>query len=189
MLTVKARQSYLKTLGFYKGEITGKENKETKEAYKALQKKYFTNKKDIDGIYGENTDILLVNAYRCNKLKFFKLEEFRCTCGAKYCTGYPVKLNNYMLKNIDSIREKFGPTNVTSAGRCKKQNSVVGGIPNSKHVTGKAVDFNNKYTFSKANRTKVKNYWRTLPKADYTYSQDDRPEFKYMANTIHGDVE
>ena len=188
MYTVKTRQTYLKVLGYYKGEITGKEDKATKEAYKALQKDYFVNKKDIDGIYGNDTEILLINAYRCRKLKYFNLEEFKCSCGGKYCTGYPAKLNNYLLRNIDKVREKFGPTTITSGLRCKKKNSLAGGVSNSKHLTGKAVDYHNKYTFSKSNRTKVKNYWRTLPNADYTYSEDDRPEFKYMSNTINSDV-
>lgn len=188
MYTVKTRQKYLKVLGFYDGEITGVEDKATKDAYKALQKKYFVNKEDIDGVYGPNTEILMVNAYRCQKSKYFDLTEFRCSCKGAYCTGYPVKLNNYLIKDMDSIREKFGPTTITSGMRCKKKNQLAGGIPNSKHLQGKAADFNNKYTFSKANRTKVKKFCKTLPQYNYTYSIDDRPEFKYMNNTIHIDV-
>ncbi len=189
MYTIKTRQTYLKALGFYDGPISGKENNATKAAYKALQKKYFTNKKDIDGKYGPDTEILLINAYRCHKLKYFKLEEFKCSCGGKYCTGYPAKLNNYMLKNLDKVREKFGETNITSGLRCKEKNRLVGGYAKSKHMTGKAVDYHNPYTFSKTNRTKVKNYWRSLPKADYTYSEDDGTPYKNMKNTIHSDVE
>ena len=188
MYTVKTRQSYLKTLGYYKGQITGKENKATREAYKALQKDYFVNEKDIDGIYGPDTEILLLNAYRCKKLKYFDLEEFKCDCKGKYCTGYPAKLNNYLLKDLDSVREKFGPTTITSGLRCAKQNKAVGGIANSKHLTGKAADGHNKHTFSKSDRSEVKSFWMKLPNASYTYSEDDRPEFKNMKNTIHFDV-
>ena len=62
MLNVKTRQTYLKSLGFYKGVIDGIEGVLTKQAYKNLQKTYFVRKSDIDGIYGNNTDKLLQNA-------------------------------------------------------------------------------------------------------------------------------
>ena len=67
MLSIKERQEYLKYLGLYKGKIDGIEGKQTKTAIKNLQAKYFTRKSDIDGLYGKNTDILLVNAYRVKK--------------------------------------------------------------------------------------------------------------------------
>ena len=46
MLTVKQRQNYLKTLGYYTGKIDGKEGPLLKEAYKKLQKDYFVREKD-----------------------------------------------------------------------------------------------------------------------------------------------
>ena len=67
MLTIKQRQEYLKYLGFYKGSIDGIEGNLTKSAYRTLQSKYFARKSDIDGKYGRNTDMLLVNAYNVKK--------------------------------------------------------------------------------------------------------------------------
>ena len=64
MLTIKERQRLLKAIGYYSGAIDGIEGKNTKAGYKKLQQKYFVRKKDIDGIYGTNTERLLLNVYR-----------------------------------------------------------------------------------------------------------------------------
>lgn len=186
MLKIKDRQTYLKYLGFYKGKVDGKEGKLTKEAYKKLQKKYFTRKKDIDGLYGTNTDILLINAYRVKKYtKNFALSEFKCECGGKYCTGYPKYLSIYLLKNIQKIRDKCKvPMKITSGLRCTKfNNSLVGSIKNSKHTQGKAIDFHGTLTNTRTKRNTLKKYWYTLPKSSYTYS--DTPN---MGTSIHVDV-
>lgn len=43
---------------------------------------------------------------------------------------------------LDPIRERFAvPVIVTSGYRCKKVNKLVGGVDNSQHMEGKAVDF------------------------------------------------
>lgn len=43
---------------------------------------------------------------------------------------------------LDPIREKFAtPIVVTSGYRCKKLNEIVGGVENSQHRKGQAVDF------------------------------------------------
>ena len=96
-LNIRTRQSYLKELGFYKGSVDGKEGPLTKQAYKNLQNKYFTCKKDLDGKYGNDTDKLLRSAYNCRNLEHFDLEEFRCGCKGKYCTGYPVELSRTLV--------------------------------------------------------------------------------------------
>ena len=43
---------------------------------------------------------------------------------------------------LDSIRDRFAvPVIVTSGYRCKRLNKLVGGVDNSQHVKGEAVDF------------------------------------------------
>lgn len=43
---------------------------------------------------------------------------------------------------LDPIREKFAvPMIVTSGYRCKRLNELVGGVDNSQHMKGEAVDF------------------------------------------------
>ena len=141
MLSLKNRQKYLKELGYYTGEIDGIWGPLSKAATLKLQKKYFP-KAEQDGIYGTKTDILLQNAYNCKDLKYFKLEEFKCDCGGRYCTGYPDVMDKTLLKKMDTIiRPKYGTTYVLSGVRCKKRNAEVGGVSNSRHLIGKAVDF------------------------------------------------
>lgn len=186
MLTVDFRQKYLKSLGLYDGEITGKENRDTKAAYKALQKKYLTGFFNTLGIYNEATDTLLINAYRVKRYtKNFDLEEFKCECGGKYCNGYSVKIDPQLLKNIQSIRTKFGSTEITSAVRCQKYNdSLRGSAKTSYHLRGKAIDFANAKTRTLAGRKTVMAYWKTLPKAGYTYC-DENGNLPYMGTAVH----
>jgi peptidoglycan hydrolase-like protein with peptidoglycan-binding domain len=74
MLSIKERQIYLKALGYYLGPIDEIEGPMTKSAYRALQNKYFIRSCDKDGVYGQNNDILLQNAYNFKDSQYFKLE-------------------------------------------------------------------------------------------------------------------
>ena len=170
MLSIKTRQKYLANLGFYKGKIDGIEGKLTKEAYLKLQKKYFP-KSEQDGRYGNNTEILLRNAERVRiYCKHFVLEEFKCECNGKYCTGYPKLISIRLLKNLQSVRSKFGVTINTSGLRCERyNNSLVGSVRGSKHTKGKAVDiYISKYS-GLTGRKKVIDYYIKLTGSNYAY--------------------
>lgn len=199
MLSIKKRQQYLKKLGFYKGKIDSIEGKETKSAYKKLQKKYFKRQKDIDGIYGNNTEKLLINAYRVKTYtKNFKLEEFKCGCTERYCTGYPELLDINLLKYTQEIRTKYGAMYITSGIRCTKYNTLIGGIRGSKHTKGKAIDFYTNYSVkSLANRKKIINWYaNNCLKMYYSYCngyarwkyRKEYPKVPTMASSIHIDV-
>lgn len=189
MLTVKVRQVYLKELGYYTGKIDGIEGKLTKAAYLKMQKEYFTRKADCDGVYGTDTERLLVNAYRVHThTKNFKLEEFKCECGGKYCTGYPVKLNAQLLKNLQKVRTKFGTTTITSGMRCKPyNNSLVGSSATSRHMDGKALDIYNETTRTEAGRKIVMQYVKKLTGHNYTYCNIGG-SVPNMGNAVHFDV-
>ena len=169
MLSVKKRQTYLKELGFYTGKIDGKEGNYTRAAYLALQKKYFKRAKDHDGKYGKDTDILLQSAYNCRDLKYFKLEEFKCKCGGKYCTGYPAVVNRNLALMLDNVlRPKYGSMTITSGLRCNTQNARAGGVSNSCHKTGKAVDFQcAKSRKGASDRTEIINFCKKQFKYSY----------------------
>lgn len=176
LLSKAKRKKYMKVLGY----------EYTKEGLKALQKDYFVRAKDIDGEYGRNTDILLVNAYRVKKYtQNFKLEEFKCECGGRYCTGYPNYISKSLLKNIQKLRDTYrAPMSITSGLRCQRYNdSLVGSIKNSRHVQGRAIDFYGTMTNTSAKRAAVKRFWYKLKNASYTYS--DTPN---MGTSIHVDV-
>lgn len=197
MLSVKKRQKYLKELGFYKGQVDGKEGK-LKQAYLKLQKEYFVRDSDIDGVYGKNTDILLQNAYNVHiYCKNFKLEEFKCTCKGKYCTTYPAVLNTHLLKYIQEIRNDYGATDIRSGLRCKQQNKKAGGISTSKHMSGKAIDFYNSKgcsTFAKRKATIDKQIKKLYMKYAYcngyarTKFKKTYPKADGMGSSIHINV-
>lgn len=199
MLSVKERQKELKIIGLYKGKIDGIEGTLTKKAYKDLQDKYFFRKKDKDGIYGNNTDILLQCVYnvKISATNFdIKKDKLYCHCKGKYCTGYPAIIKLDLMRNLQSVRNKFGRTTVTSMLRCKKWNELQGGVKNSKHLKGEAVDYRGIYTITLNKRKKVINYWFTLLNPNYSYCNgyykkgktSGKKVAKRMGTSIHGDI-
>ena len=189
MLSVKKRQEYLKELGFYTGAIDGSVGPLTRAAYKALQDKYFTRVQDRDGLYGPNTEKLLINAYKVKKhTKNFRVEEFKCGCGGKYCTGYPVELDTQLLINLQSIRDKFGTTNITSGMRCSVHNAnLSGSASNSRHKTGKAADIKTGICSTEQGRKQIMEYWGKLPGNRYTYCNIGG-NYPNMGTAVHVDV-
>lgn len=198
LLTKKKRQEYLKALGYYNGKIDGIEGAKTKKAYKDLQKDYFTRRKDVDGKYGKNTDILLRSAYNCRDLKYFKLKEFKCQCKG-LCTGYPAEVNRNLVVYLDDMREHFGKaTKISSGLRCSKHNKNCGGATSSRHKLGKAVDVYIAGTSSgMAGRRGIVDYWITSYKESrYAYcdgygrtkSKRTYPNVDSMGNCVHVDV-
>lgn len=189
MLSIKKRQTYLKELGFYTGNIDGIVGAKTKAAYRKLQETYFTRETDIDGIYGKNTDALLQNAYNVKmKCKNFKLTEFKCKCGGEYCTGYPTILDTHLLENLQKLRDKFGSTVITSGMRCKSYNSTLkGSSKTSRHLTGKAVDLRNTTSKTEKGRKTIMEFWKTLPEQRYTYCNIGG-NYPNMGTAVHVDV-
>lgn len=78
-------------------------------------------------------------------IKHWSPEEFRCRCGEyhePYCDGFPVLPDRTLLELADDIREQFGkPAHRSSAIRCTQHNADEGGVANSRHLSGKALDF------------------------------------------------
>lgn len=186
LLAVEKRKEYFKKLGL--GEYNETNIKE-------LQKKYL-RKKDVDGIYGTNTDNLLRHIYNCSLVKDFKPEEFKCECGGRYCTGYPSYMKQVELKHLQRIRDHFGkPMKITCGLRCKPyNNSLRGSIPNSKHLTGYAADFYAQgVTDTLANRKSAISWIKKQPNHGYTYgnginSYGVNLSAGYMGNCLHTDT-
>ena len=161
-----------------------------------LQKRYF-RKKDVDGIYGVDTDRLLRHVYNVKKCtKDFEPEEFKCECGGRFCTGYPSYMKQVELRHLQTIRDHYKkPMKVTCGLRCKPYNSrLSGSIPNSKHLGGYATDFYMQgVTDTLANRKAAIKWIRTLPNHNYTYgngynSNGVSIRAPYMGNALHTDT-
>ena len=156
-MTIKQRQHLLAYLGYYVGNIDGSWGTLSKTATVAFQKDFGL---EPDGVCGPETEKALKHAvaYGISKkqeaaetekngtfwddIKHFNRKEFKCKCGNIYCNGYPAEPQEKLIRVADKIREHFGATATVSSGlRCKQHNANVGGVSNSRHLTGKAMDF------------------------------------------------
>lgn len=187
LLTTEQRKARFKYLGL--GEYN-------KANIARFQKKYL-RKKDVDGVYGTDTDRALRHVYNVKKYtKNFSPEEFKCECGGRYCTGYPSYMKRVELENLQSIRDHYGkPMTVTCGLRCKTYNNKLrGSIGNSKHLTGYATDFYMPgVTDTLANRKKAVAWIKKLPNHNYTYgnginSNGVKVSAGYMGNALHTDT-
>lgn len=171
---IKNIQTLLNEKG-YNLSVDGIVGNNTINAIKDFQKK---NNLLVDGIVGNNTMNKLSNSNSWNGIKHFKKNEFDCKCGCK--------LNNIdinLVYVLEKIRNNYGkPLIITSGCRCKKNNTLVGGIKTSKHLYGKAADF----IISGIPTYEVLNYCYKLKKEGiirYTYGKTTN-----MGNAVHIDI-
>ena len=69
--------------------------------------------------------------------KYFKRDEFKCSCGCKQDT-----VDYELLSVLTRLREFFNRSLiVTSGNRCVTYNESIGGAKGSYHLTSKAADF------------------------------------------------
>lgn len=68
--------------------------------------------------------------------KYFTVKELACRCG---CGKMPTADT---IKRADQLRDDWGkPLIPTSGARCVPHNQSVGGVRNSEHIDGMAIDF------------------------------------------------
>lgn len=186
-MTNKQIQCLLFYLGYYVGEIDGAIGTLTKTATMAFQKDF--GGLDVDGIAGANTQKALKHAVAYgmpakkatgtfwDDIEYFDREEFACHCGGKYCNGYPKEMNEKLIRVADRVRKHFGNRITVSSGvRCEKHNAAVGGVSNSRHLSGKAMDF----CVSGFSASAVLAYVQSQPEIRYAYAIDN--------NFVHMDV-
>lgn len=69
-------------------------------------------------------------------IRYFRSEEFLCKCGCGR-----VIIEDKLVVLLDALRDYIQkPVIITSAYRCPYHNRRVGGVPNSPHVHGLAID-------------------------------------------------
>ena len=132
ILCIKDLQSKLNKFG-YNIAVDGYAGEQTYNALGDFQSK---NGLVVDKIAGTQTYAKLNESkpepYKC---KYFKDSEFNCPCCGKNI------MKNGIKQIADEIREHFGkPAIITSGTRCSKHNKEVGGVSNSYHMTGNAID-------------------------------------------------
>ena len=68
--------------------------------------------------------------------RYYKRKELECPCGCGQCN-----MDDMFLERLDMLRYRYNhPITLNSAYRCEKHNVSVGGVPNSAHTKGLAVD-------------------------------------------------
>ena len=184
-MTIKQKQCLLFYLGYYVGTIDGQWGTLSKTATKAFQKDFGLT---ADGNCGTDTEKALKHAvaYGISKkeeastsgdfwdgIKWFKQSEFRCRCG---CGADD--MDETLIRVAERTREHFNrPITVTSGRRCATHNAKVGGVSNSRHLSGKAMDF------SVVGKTAIQilDYVQQQPEIRYAYAID--------GTYVHMDVE
>ena len=159
-MTIKQVQQLLDYLGYDPGAIDGVDGRLTQAAVRRFQG---AEGLTVDGIAGEQTQIRLKDAVWQDRfakdeavpdsgqppetgtfwdeIKYFTRTECRCKCGGKYCNGYPAEMSETTMRMADEIRRRAGvPLNNNSALRCQRWNAEQGGVANSNHMTGHAID-------------------------------------------------
>ena len=71
---------------------------------------------------------------------YFRVAEVMCQCGGRYC-GPTFRFDSRLVDILHNLRQHFGrPIIVISGHRCTQHNRNVGGVANSNHIHGRAVD-------------------------------------------------
>lgn len=193
-MSFKQIQHLLAYLGYYSIAVDGKWGSQSIAACKQFQQDYGI---DSDGIPGTTTQKMLIGAISgtavkvpspstetsdtekdfWKSIKYFKRSEPYIACSCGQCGGFPVEPKEKLMRLADAVREAAGkPMVPTSTVRCKKHNLEVGGVSNSRHLLGQAMDF--QIPGMTANQILL--LVKSQKNVAYTYAID--------ANTVHMDV-
>ena len=189
-MTIKQRQHLLAYLGYYVGNVDGDWGTLSKTACTAFQKDF--GGIAADGYGGTETDKALRKAVAedmftvdkdtnvptneetgtfWDEIMYWSREEFRCQCGGRYCNGFPAEPDEKLVRLAENVRVHFGRPGHRSSGlRCTTWNSIQGGVSNSKHMFGKALDFR----IEGKTADQVLDYVNDLPGVNYAYKIDSQ---------------
>ena len=158
-MTVRQVQLLLTYLGYDPGAIDGADGPKTRAAVKAFQA---AEGLESDGMAGQQTQARLREAVFqgrtktgeepaaappgtgtwWDEIRYFSRQEPYIGCSCGQCGGFPVEPSEKLMRLADSVRAAAGrPMVPTSTVRCRAHNKAVGGVENSRHLEGKAMDF------------------------------------------------
>ena len=150
-MTVRQIQHLLGYLGYYTGTVDGIWGNLSASAASRFQQDW--GGLTVDGVPGEQTQSALKQAVTegmpesreenwWQQIRYWNREEFRCRCGGKYCDGFPAEPERTLVELVDDLRAAAGkPGHASSGLPCPVWNQIQGGVANSRHLTGKALDF------------------------------------------------
>ena len=187
-------QALLVYLGYDPGEVDGLSGKNTRRAVLAFQAQEGLEQ---DGSPGPLTQAALLEAVACGRcrqaqasgaqtvpewwadIRYFKRTDSGIACPCGRCGGFPVEPTERLMRLADRVREAAGaPMCPSSTVRCQAHNDELSGsVPNSRHLSGKAMDFCIRGWGADRTLALV----RQQPEVRYAYAIDNR--------YVHMDVE
>ena len=187
-------QALLVYLGYDPGEVDGLPGKNTRRAVLAFQAQEGLEQ---DGSPGPLTQAALLEAVACGRcrqaqasgaqtvpewwadIRYFKRTDSGIACPCGRCGGFPVEPTERLMRLADRVREAAGaPMCPSSTVRCQAHNDELSGsVPNSRHLSGKAMDFCIRGWAADRTLALV----RQQPEVRYAYAIDNR--------YVHMDVE
>ena len=179
-------QALLVYLGYDPGEVDGLPGKNTRRAVLAFQA---AEGLETDGSPGPLTQAALLDAVAAGgcrqtqasgagtgpewwkEIRYFQRTEAGIGCPCGRCGGFPVEPSEKLMRLADKVREAAGaPMYPSSTVRCQAHNDELrGSVKNSRHVTGRAMDFHIRGWGADRTLALV----RKQPEVRYAYAIDD----------------
>lgn len=175
-MTDYQKQCLLSYLGYDCGGIDGIWGEKSRAAAVAFQRDHGL---EADGLFGDATRekiLEIISGGWWRQIQHFQKQEFACKCGN--CGGFTTDMEEKLVRAAEDVREHFGAAAIVSSGvRCPIHNLAVGGVANSRHLLGKAMDFR----IAGKTAAEVLDYVNQKPEIRYAYAID--------SVFIHMDVE
>ena len=177
-MTLKQAQNLLAYHGLYLGAIDGIWGPATEKAVRDFQEAFGL---EVDGIIGRDTENALKHSITYgmperedapaadwwDDIEYFTREELRCKCGGLYCDGFPEEPKELAVRLADRARKHFGrPAHCVSFLRCRAWNRLQGGVSNSQHMYGEAMDIR----IDGVTADQLLAFFQAQPEVRYAYS-------------------
>ena len=157
-MTIRQVQLLLSFLGYDPGAPDGIDGEKTQSAVRLFQAREGLRE---DGIAGSKTQERLLDAVAQGRMytrtepkaengtgdfwkdiRYFSRNEPYIACSCGRCGGFPVEPDEKLMRLADRVRQQAGAAMIPSSTvRCGAHNAEVGGVANSRHLAGKAMDF------------------------------------------------
>lgn len=166
-MTIQQIQHLLAYLEYYKLPVDGQWGSGSEEACRAFQRAVGL---EIDGIPGRATQAALRKAVGEGEqdefwdgIRCFTRAEFACRRGCGLDS-----IDRRLVKICEQVRTALGIFDITSGLRCPVHNARVGGVANSRHLYGRAVDF----SIRGKTAGQVMAFLESIPELSYCYAID-----------------
>lgn len=105
-----------------------------------------------------------------DEIKHFTRSELRCKCGGRYCNGFPAEPQELLVRLAERARNYFGaPAHNISCLRCRQHNANSGGVANSQHMYGEAMDI----CITGVSGDRLLAFFKSQPEVRYAYKIND----------------